>query len=129
MKNLGFILTLDVMVALIVAAVLITMILYFVSEPKLNTGGYLYDVCDDFLAVAQKDGSMAEALDGAPGRLDGFMDSMPANLCLNLTISDVGGADVYGKSNCPQGGNFVICRRTVVNGTSDYASKMRVGYR
>jgi hypothetical protein len=129
MKSGGFVLTLDVTVALIVAAFLITMILYFVSAPKLDTQGYLYSVCDDFLAVAAKDGSLQAATSGDVGQADGFLHSMPDNLCLNLTISDAGGVSVYERSSCPIMGNFVICKRTLVNGTNDYVSKLRVWYR
>jgi len=130
MKSKGFILTMDVMVALVVAAVLIVMIMYFVSAPKLDTQGYLYSVCDDFLTVAGKDGSLAAAANGDVGQVDGFLYSMPGNLCLNLTISNAGGYVVHSNSSvCPSPVRFVLCKRTIVNYTNGYVTKLGVWYR
>jgi hypothetical protein len=126
----GIVLTIDAMVALIVAAAFIAAIMYFVTEPGLKTDEYLYNVGGDFLAVADKGGGIVAAMDGDPSRLSEFMDAIPDNICLNLTVTNVSGSVLLRRDNGCQGpAKYVIAKRTVVNNTRNYVCGVKAWYR
>ncbi|MFH1055428.1 MAG: hypothetical protein V1744_04970, partial [Candidatus Altiarchaeota archaeon] len=84
----------------------------------------------DFLTVAEKDGSIGAALEGDSTSLGQFIDEMPNNLCLNITVVNESSGVLYsGASGCPEPVKYVIGRRTIVNNTVNYMAKLRVWYR
>jgi len=126
----GFVLTMDAMLALIVAAVFIATIIYYVNAPRLETEEYLYMTGGDFLAVADKDGSMLSAMEGRGSQLTDSIAEMPDNICINLTITDEAGARVTGaETGCKAPGRYVVSKRTIVNNTRIYVASARVWYR
>ncbi len=123
----GFILTMDAMVALMVGAVLVTGILYFVTRPSHDTGEQMYAAAADFLAVGDKEGSIVDALNGRPGDVSELMYSMPHNLCLNLTVVNASGQVFYSNSSgCNESYSYVMAKRIIVNGTDYYTARARV---
>ena len=125
----GFVLTIDTMLALVVATLFITMIVYFVTTPKLKTQEYLYSVGGDFLAVLEKDGSLVAAVNGHPAGVEYLIGAVPANLCLNITITNATDHRVYSGGGCPEAAKYVIAKRTLINGSDFYVVKARVWYR
>ena len=126
----GFVLTMDAMVALILAAIFFTMIMYFVTAPKIKTEEYLYMVGGDFLTVADKEGSILSAVAGNTAAVDDFIDMMPDNICINLTVTNSSGYLFYKNDNgCKQSTKHVLVGRTIVNSTDDYIANVRVWYR
>ena len=127
----GFVLTMDVIVALVIASFLFSTIMFFMSRPRPKSQEYLYSLALDFLTVADKDGSILEAVDGDPGRINEYLfDVQSSNLCLNLTVLDAAGAGVFSNSTgCPPPIRQVIGKRTVVNNSRNYVARLRVWYR
>ena len=82
----GFVLTMDAMLALIVAAVFIATIIYYINAPKLETEEYLYMAGGDFLAVADKDGAIVSAMEGQGSRLTDSIAELPGNLCRSFAM-------------------------------------------
>jgi hypothetical protein len=121
MRCRGFVLTLDVIIALIIASFLVASIMYLVTQPKINVFDYLYKVALDFLTVAEKDGSLNAAVNGNSSRLNDFIASMPDTLCMNVTIYDNSSGIVYtNSSDCPAPVTYVMAWRSFMNGTDFY---------
>jgi hypothetical protein len=126
----GFVLTLDVMAAILIAVVFTTSMMYFVTQPKLKTDEYLYMVSQDFLTVADRDGSLLSAVCGDADSINEFLDDIPANMCLNLTVVDEGANVVFDNSTgCGEPTRHVMGKRTIVNATQAYTARLRVWYR
>jgi hypothetical protein len=126
----GFFLTMDSMLALLVAAAFITSILYFVTAPALKTDEYLYAAGGDILAVADAEGSLEAALSGDAVPLEGLVSSLPPNLCVSLTVVNSSGGSVLAQdSGCGEPSRYVMSKRAVLNGTMPYTARARVWYR
>jgi len=130
MKGRGFVLTMDSMVALVMATVFIVAILHFASTPTIQADDYMFSFAGDVLAVADKDGSILHALSGDSTSIGELMDSASENMCLNLTVTDSLDKRVYTRSTgCGEPARYVTAKRTIVNNTSDYTAELRVWLR
>jgi hypothetical protein len=129
MKGKGFVMTMDAMVAMMLAGAFIVAILYFVTMPQQLSEEYLYSFGGDFLTVADKDGSMLAALSGNRTPINDFLKTMPRNVCFNLTLYDrTGGALFSNATGCQEPARYVIIKRTIVNATDEYPARLRVWY-
>jgi hypothetical protein len=126
----GFILTLDVMIAIVLAAVLSSLILSLSMNQGISVEGFLYSLGNDFLAVGDKEGSLSDALSGSPERLNSLVDSMPGNICVNVSVIEQGGSVTYSKwTDCDYPGEYVVAKRTIVDSGGYHMASIRVWYR
>ena len=126
----GFVLTLDAMVALILAAIFFSTIMYLTTAPKQKNDEYLFAAAQDILTVSDKDGSLTKAASGDILAVDEYIKTMPDNLCVSLTIANSTGETLFTDGNgCPEPTKYIIARRTVTNGTDRHIAKARVWYK
>jgi hypothetical protein len=129
MKTRGFILTMDTMVALMLAAGFIVAIMYLVTMPQKENESLLYSLGGDFLAVSDNDGTLLAALLGNTTPVNSLLKSMPNNICMNLSLLDTSGNVLFSNSTgCREPTRYVLVKRTIVNATTDYTARLRIWY-
>jgi len=125
----GFVLTMDAMLALIVATLFLTMTLYLVSAREHENDQYLYILSQDLLTVADKMGYLSQAADSDSTNMSDWLDAMPENICVNATIVDEEENVVWEKATCEAPATYVLGRRAVTSGGKNYVSTARVWYK
>ena len=122
MNDKGFILTIDVILALVISSFLVVAMLFLLSQPKIPVDEYLYRIGLDVLAISEKDYSFNAAIDGNKSGLNEWFATMPNTICLNLTIYNNDSEIVYtNSSDCDTPVVYVLAWRSVVHayGTDD----------
>lgn len=126
----GFILTLDAMLALFIATMMVMVILEMSQEPDIRTEDYLYSFAVDFLTVAEKDESLRDVLRGNSTRLNSMLYGNPDNMCLNVTILDDDLNVVFSnQTQCGPAESAVHFKRSFPYGTDFYVAELEVWYR
>ena len=125
--NSGIILTLDAMVALVLAVVLATAILSLGQPVESGRDKALYLRACDILAVADKAGYIQEAMDGDPTDLDVFFEDVRSNTCLSLEVLDSEDETEFGRdTGCEEIGYHIQCQRSVIHEGENYIGRLRI---
>ena len=126
----GFVLTMDVLVALVVAAVLISSIMYFATKPRIEPSKRLYLVGSDILAVSDKQEILDLAIDGDSTEIESFFTDIQANLCLDLNVTNSTYETVYDLTNgCSKSNYFIIQKRSITKNESVYLARLKIWQR
>ena len=130
MARKGFVFTLYMILAMIIAGVLITSSYFFVSEAIPPPAGRqnLFKASLDILAVLEKSRSLEEAVEAGSSRLQEFLNATPKEFCGNITVYDHHSGVVL--STFKNGCNVtdpVVSRRVFVQRFSSYYAELRLG--
>ncbi len=123
------ILTLDSLVAILVALGMITASIYLVSIQEVSGDEYQYQLASDILAVAEKTGALDYAARGNSYELEKLQVSIPATVCFGLEIQDREENLVFSSRDtaCPTTPEkYIQTRRTFVSNSHFYIATMRV---
>ena len=122
--------TLDATVALAIAAVILSMAVFLVAEPKKQANEQLYQLSADVLAVAEgRNVLQALVNDDYSGWID-LRSAIPSRVCLRLRIRNESGSLVYTEqSDCTTEGDYSVTRRTFVCERRFYSAEMRAWMR
>lgn len=82
----AFVVTLDAILAVMVAWLLITMSMSAVASREFSQDDYVVRYAYDFLAVAEKSGALGSLIDGEDLPLERMIDGLPRSICLQLDI-------------------------------------------
>jgi len=130
MSTKGIVLTLDSILALVIAASMIVVMLNMTESPEYTSKDYLYSYMVDFLTVAEKDLTLRKVVEGNNTPANDFLHSQPDNLCFNLSIYDEQGNMVYTNStDCSDKGWNVMVKRSFLEKTSFYMAELKGWYR
>lgn len=122
--------TLDAVMALVIAMVVLSSCIYLISTPKRQVNERLYDISLDLLAVAGEEHFLQDAVRGDSSGVDRMKAAMPANTCFRIDVKNESGALVYtGGSGCREFGEYALGRRTFASGGGFYVAEMRVWLR
>jgi len=122
--------TLDAVIAILIAFMILTSAVVMLSAPKKQGSQKLYAVTSDLLAVAEKNGGLAGAVDGEYGKIDLMKTVVPAQTCFKLTIRNITDDIVYSDdTGCQEGKDTVIVRRVLAHRESLYTAEMRAWLR
>ncbi|MBD3388462.1 MAG: hypothetical protein GF416_05270 [Candidatus Altiarchaeales archaeon] len=126
----GFVVSLDVMAATIIAVVMIVATLTLLTEPSKYPDEYLYRYSVDFLTVATKEGSFSDGISGNWTPAEDLFDMASSNVCFNVTLKDQDESLVYNYTRpCRSPDYAVVGKYVVTDGGRNYLSEMRMWYK
>ena len=119
--------TLDSIMALVIATVVLTMSIYLLAQPKTQTTDYLYQLSLDLLTVSEEKHFLQDALRGDFAGMEKLKAALPPQVCFQLSVKNESNALVYsGENGCVVGDVYAVGRRTFVYNEGFYVSEMRV---
>ncbi len=111
-KMTGFTITMDAVVALILAGGMIASCMSLVSQESHTQLDYISEYCYDFLTVAEKSGAIDKAIDGEKELMNSMMLNSPSSICIKLDIIGDKSALSLNKS-CAMQENRIVAERVV----------------
>ena len=124
--------TLDAILAVIVGGFIITASYFLVSHSKTEFSTQsLSRISLDALAVLEKDGTFSTAVAAKnPSGLSSFLNSLPSNICGNLSIFDSSSLLIVSSqnSNCSLNQTIISRRVFVSSNFSTYYAEMKVAF-
>ena len=122
--------TLDAIMALVIATIVLSMSIYMLAEPKKQTNEYLYQLSLDFLTVAGEKHMLQDIVGNDPSKLEELKSVMPPQMCFQLSLKNESGSLVYSDDNgCSQPVDYAIGRRTFTKDARFYVAEMKVWLR
>jgi len=122
--------TLDAVIAILIAFMILTSAVIMLSEPKKQGSQKLYAVTSDLLAVTEENGGLADAVDGEHAKIDLLKTVVQAQTCFRITIRNITDDIVYSDdTGCQEGKDTVIVRSVLVHREGLYTAEMRTWLR
>lgn len=91
MKN-GFVLSLDAVLALLVALLMLGLIFSYLNIRASALGSnYLAQVSGDALALMEKNGALGDAVAGNSTKANDVLRALPPSVCMDVRITDASG--------------------------------------
>lgn len=91
MNKKSIIFTLDAILAILIAGVMITSSYFYISQTKISqlNRQNLYKISLDVLTILEKDGTLYDSVrTGSTSDLNDFLNLLPAQICGSFTIYD-----------------------------------------
>ncbi len=131
MKN-GFVLSLDAVLALLVALLMLGIIFSYLNiRASALASNYLAQVSMDALALMEKNGALNEAVAGNSSKANDVLRALPPSVCMNLKITDSSGKLklMLKKPRCAgYEKELVSARRSFVDGNNFYIAQGEAWY-
>jgi|WetSurMetagenome_2_1015567.scaffolds.fasta_scaffold151638_2 hypothetical protein len=126
----GIVVTLDAMVAMVIAIFVITATMQLLSKPPASQDDYLYKYSLDVLTVATKDGSLAAGFNGNWTKFQGLTDRIDSKICYNITVFDKHGSLAYNRTRaCGNPQQVIVAKRVLTNRSRVFTSVMEAWYK
>ncbi len=118
--------TIDSTVALAMAIVIMSTVMYMIAEPKPNKDEYLYEISTDLLTVADNRKALHKAVDGDTSGIELIKAATPPQLCLSIDITNQTKHIVFStNTGCAQSMEYTVTRRNFIQNSKIYTAQMR----
>ncbi len=130
----GFVITLDALIAVMVASLMIGSAVQLMTARTFTTDDYLLSYSYDFLTVAEKSDSIDLLLDGNFTKIADMLNRVQPSICLRLEVTTVKGERVYLKRTWDQRdcegdpSSFISAVRVVPHGDDIYLANAQAWY-
>jgi hypothetical protein len=133
-RKKGFIFTLDAILSIIIAGLLITMTMMMSQQAPIDyTSTDLHIAAMDYLTVLEKDGTLRTAVEtNSTNAMQAYLNTTHPQMCANITIYNNASAAILstGKTGCNRGDDLAVARRVFLNSTGAiYSARMQTGIR
>jgi len=132
----GFAITLDAILAIMVAGLVVTASMQMLSSKEYKTDDYLLRYSYDFLAVAEKSGVLDEAIAGNISNAKAFVESVPESMCVELELYDSSWERLYHEQNyrgqnhlCKDPESFTMASRVILYDDKAYPTTLQLWYK
>lgn len=129
MNKKGLIFSLDALFSLLIIGVAVLFVIININQTNVSADSqFLHKSAIDILSVLREDSSL-EILDNTS--INSFFDSLPGQLCVNLTVYDSDSLILYNnlKSGCNSTGSTTgISRRVFLANSSVNMGELEVWY-
>ncbi|MBD3261209.1 MAG: hypothetical protein GF334_05920 [Candidatus Altiarchaeales archaeon] len=130
MSRRGFVLTLDVILAVFVTLFFAAAILRMSGTQEFVGSDYIYAVAVDVLTYAEKDGVLWLSVNGDYAPAYNLLWRQPRNLCFNLSLYNDSYGLLYSNATCNMtAANVVVAKRSFLNDTQFFLAELGVWYR
>jgi hypothetical protein len=137
----GFTITLDAILAMIMAALLVASVGIMLSSKEEDLDDQLVQYGYDFLAVAEKSGALGNVVDFDTADFRELISSMPYAICINASMYMQDGTFFYHADNfqntsspdyyiskCKEYDTFVSVSRMITHGDEVYPITLKLWY-
>ena len=132
MDKKGIIFTIDAILAVVIAGIMLSAAYFYVSDGYHSRGGQqnLYKISLDVLSALEKDGALQNSVNtGSASGISAFLNAIPSQICSNITIYD--SSSRIKASAQKQGCNItqpVFSRRVFVSNFSAYYAEAKLDF-
>ncbi len=127
----GLIFTIDAILALLSAIVILIVIYSILSNTNINNEYQdLSKIALDSLTVSEKNNALNSGVSGDLSLLDNYLGALPVNICGNISLYYANQNIITSskKPGCLINDNMVIARRVFVSNYKMYFAKIEVSY-
>lgn len=132
MDRKAVIFTLDAILAVLIAGVMLSAAYFYISGAEAPTDNRqnLYKISLDILAVLEKDGALHDFVNaGSASAISSFLNALPSQICSNVTIYD--NSSIIKLSAQKQGCSMtqpIFSRRIFVSNFSLYYAESKLSF-
>ncbi len=121
--------TLDALVALAMATVIISASIFLFSAPKYPSREYVYQLSTDLLAILDENAGLERLTVGDTTKLYELKATLPQKICLEIKIIDSNDIVIFIEDSGCEEGEYAISRRSFIKDSERYISEARVWLR
>lgn len=126
----AFAITLDAVLAVMVAGVVLTVSMELLVSREFVQDDYLLRYAYDYLAVAEKSGAVSRAIDGDIKPLKKLVDHIPASMCIELDVFSRFDSLVFHDQNfCVDQDKVSVASRLVLHEGEVYPTTIKLWYK
>ena len=122
--------TLDAIVAVTLASVILSASVMLFVEPKRAGNKYLYQVSTDVLTILDENGGLILLAGGDSSKLNEIKTALPQKFCIDMRVYNSSNMLVsFEDGDCGTSGDYAISRRSFVNNQVFYVAEAKVWLR